>query len=379
MSTSHEAETKKYIKSHSIDRYIKSIMRDCLKQKPEDIYTHILKFCQNQLKNKQKDSLKNLTENSSDEESKTNFENDIKAKKAKAALKGNQVRIGICAEGFGVNNGHDKEFQPRIIPKSDQDIEQIKKVIIKNFCFSSLDKKELKMVIDAMEIKSYKKDQFLIKQGEKGDEMFIVGTGTLKCTKRMDNQSTDTFLKNYGSGDVFGELALMYNVPRAANIIANSDVIAYALDRDTFNKIVKGASIKKREKQSAILKKISFLKNLNQEEIDRICDCLISESFDCDEMIIKQGDVGEKLYFIMDGTAEVWKSVNGKNEKFIVELKEGDFFGEVALIKTQKRDASVKAGQNGTTLASLDKESFKRLLGKFETDFSKSFVKYNLK
>jgi len=45
----------------------------------------------------------------------------------------------------------------------------------------------------------------------------------------------------------FGELALMYNAPRAASIKAESKCTLYSLDRETFNHIVKEAVIKRRE------------------------------------------------------------------------------------------------------------------------------------
>jgi len=43
-------------------------------------------------------------------------------------------------------------------------------------------------------------------------------------------------------------LALLYNAPRAASIKAKTECVLWSLDRDTFNNIVKDASMKKREK-----------------------------------------------------------------------------------------------------------------------------------
>lgn len=96
----------------------------------------------------------------------------------------------------------------------------------------------------------------------------------MKCEKIFDGTDEPTFLKNYESGEVFGELALMYNAPRAASIIANVDSVCFSLDRDTFNHIVKNATIKKREKFDGFLKKIDILSTLNSYEREKICDCL---------------------------------------------------------------------------------------------------------
>lgn len=54
-------------------------------------------------------------------------------------------------------------------------------------------------------------------------------------------------MKTYLSGEAFGELALLYNAPRAASIRAKTDSVLFSLDRITFNHIVKDASRKKRE------------------------------------------------------------------------------------------------------------------------------------
>jgi len=66
-------------------------------------------------------------------------------------------------------------------------------------------------------------------------------------------------LKIYYPGEAFGELALLYNAPRAASIKAKTDCTLFALDRETFNHIVKDAARKKREKYEDALKKVAIL------------------------------------------------------------------------------------------------------------------------
>jgi cAMP-dependent protein kinase regulator len=126
-----------------------------------------------------------------------------------------------------------------------------------------------------MEIKNYKEGQQVITQGEDGGELFIVGSGKLSCSKKFPGNEEDTFLLEYSKGDVFGELALMYNAPRAASIKAKEESTLYGLDRDTFNAIVKRNAIVNREKYNNFLNKVEILTTLNQYEKDKVADCLL--------------------------------------------------------------------------------------------------------
>ena len=48
-----------------------------------------------------------------------------------------------------------------------------------------------------MEIKNYRENDIVIKQGDDGNELYIVGKGELKCTKTFPGNDKDTFLKTY--------------------------------------------------------------------------------------------------------------------------------------------------------------------------------------
>lgn len=132
--------------------------------------------------------------------------------------------------------------------------------------FSGLDAKEKQIVVDAMEEKKVFKNEAVIREGDQGDCLYVVGSGTLSCTKLFKGNTEPTFLKQYGAGDAFGELALLYNAPRAASITSDEESTIYALDRQTFNHIVKDASIRKREKYENFLKSIPLLETMEDYE-----------------------------------------------------------------------------------------------------------------
>jgi len=114
--------------------------------------------------------------------------------------------------------------------------------------FSGLTTEEKNIVVDAMEEKKCFKKETVITEGDEGDCLYVVSSGTLTCTKVFKGQTDATFLKRYESGEAFGELAILYNCPRAATITSDGESVLYVLDRQTFNHIVKDAAVRKREK-----------------------------------------------------------------------------------------------------------------------------------
>lgn len=90
----------------------------------------------------------------------------------------------------------------------------------------------------------------------------------------------------------------MYNAPRAANILAKEESVCFCLDRDTFNHIVKNSTIDRRKKYDGFLQKIEILSTLSAYEREKICDCITTETYHKDDVIIKQGEEGDKFYLI---------------------------------------------------------------------------------
>lgn len=170
---------------------------------------------------------------------------------AKAKAKG--PRVSISAEAFGDYNKK-SDFKPRVIQKSAEVKEQIMEKIEKSFMFSGLEDSEKSIVLDAMEEKKCFKNEVVIKEGDDGDCLYVVASGTLACTKVFKGNTDSTFLKRYEAGEAFGELALLYNAPRAATITSDNESLLFILDRATFNHIVKDSSVRKREKYDGFLK-----------------------------------------------------------------------------------------------------------------------------
>ena len=160
-----------------------------------------------------------------------------------------RARTSVSAEVFG--KYHQKEaFVAKVVPKSDEQKQKIAKILGGAFMFMNLDQKDLNVVIDAISEKKVAPGEMVIKEGDPGDQLYIVESGKLTVTKLIDGQEKKVFEYDTSADPnathVFGELALLYNAPRAATIIADTESFLWALDRQTFNHIVKDASQRKR-------------------------------------------------------------------------------------------------------------------------------------
>ena len=194
--------------------------------------------------------------------------------------------------------------------------------------------------------------------------------------KKKDLEN-EIFIKNYVSGELFGELALMYNVPRAASISAIEKSTLFALDRETFNNIVKGSIIKARERNEKFISKVEILKDLDCMEVQKICDCLQYEEYLKGDLVIQEGDEGEKFYLIEEGTASAFKTDSETGEKEVFTYSSNDYFGELALLNNNKRQASIRVTSDVLKVYSIDKAAFKRLLGPIEDILQRNKDRYD--
>ena len=209
-------------------------------------------------------------------------------------------RKSISAEVFGKFNSK-VEFSPKTITKSAEIKAKIKARLAGAFMFMNLDDTDMDVVIDAMDSKTLHPDEYCIKEKDQGEELYIVESGQLACWKVFDGK--DTFLKHYNSGDVFGELALLYNAPRAASIKAETECQVWVLDRNTFNFIVKEASQKKRQKYERFLSTVKILQNMDIYERSKFADAVKEQKVAAGQKIITKGEEGETFYILLEGEA----------------------------------------------------------------------------
>lgn len=261
----------------------------------------------------------------------------------------------------------DNTYQKVMIPKSERQYARIDKAISRNLLFKNLDEEQLKDVLDAMsEKKLTTVGSVIIKQGDVGDFFYVVESGLFEIFVQAANGADDSGGRGYGKkvaeaneGGSFGELALMYNAPRAATVVSKSpDCVVWALDRMTFRRILMENTSRKRKMYEKFLETVHVLSGLELAERQKIADSLDTCVFDKGAVVIRQGDVGEQFFIIESGEADVVRDGEGA----IARLGKGDYFGESALINDAPRNATIQAASR-LKVATLGKRAFVRLLG----------------
>ncbi len=108
-----------------------------------------------------------------------------------------------------------------------------REVLAKMPIFSRLTERELLRVMQAVEVRAYDNQAVVIKEGDKGDELFIVLTGKVRVSR---GDQTLTFL---GQGEHVGEMALIRSVPRSATVTAEGHAELIAIRRANFFEILR--------------------------------------------------------------------------------------------------------------------------------------------
>ncbi|KAG0331648.1 hypothetical protein BG004_001558 [Podila humilis] len=254
-----------------------------------------------------------------------------------------------------------QNYVKTVIPKTQEQRSRIEVSIASNFLFKNLDEDQHEDVVNAMAEKRFNRGQNVIEQGAVGDFFYVVETGTLDVfVSKNGNPAEKVF--EYGPGGSFGELALMYNGPRAATVTATSDVVLWALDRITFRRILMENTSRKRRMYEAFLETVPSLVSLEPYERHKIADALESVFFHDGQVVVKQGDQGDNFFIIESGEATVTMKNEEGVEYPMPGLGPGQYFGELALLNDMPRMATVRA-KGKLKCATLGKRAFVRLLG----------------
>lgn len=214
---------------------------------------------------------------------------------------------------------------------------------------------------------SFKPKETLVREGDIGDKMFIILTGSVGI------YNSKGFIDSVGSNNIIGEMALESNSRRNATVIAHEHVTALLLKKEDYVNIVMRQRHKQRYIIVKFIKQIEFFKDLLAAKLEVIAWNMIIVFYKDKQVIYSEAQLANSVYFVKEGTVNLDINVtvtkksqipNKKKEilidkdtyaKVIKTCKPGDFFGEEEVVeKCERKTRAISIGP--TELYILKKE-----------------------
>jgi len=344
---------------HGIKEMFVTIVQDLLLVKPANPYQAIVEKIKAEADKKNfKVSLPASGEkapapadgNDSDEDSED--EEDISDMQDFVPRKPAGRRVSVSASVMDTSKN--KDFKYQVFEKSEAERDAVMELLDGSVLFTKLSIGQKSKIVDAFEKITVEPNSDLIKEGDQqADYFYAMVTGSAKAT------IGGNCVKEYSDGGCFGELALLYNAPRAASVTVTSDTCeVYRLDRITFKMTVVLGVEEARTKRLEFLKKVDlFAKNLSETQFMQLADVCIEQVYREGTDIITEGESGNEFFILENGEVEF--SQGGVN---VGTATDGMTFGELALINDAKRVATARAVKE-CKVHIVKKDTFGRVLG----------------
>jgi len=228
------------------------------------------------------------------------------------------------------------------IDKGVEDVNKIIKAVSSNMLFRNLGKNLLTEVIENMALCHISAGETIIEQGSKdGKEFYVLYEGECALTKTSLESKPLQLTLHPTTG--FGELSLLYRAPRSATIKASTDVKLWVLHSKVFNQIQRKYQLAEYNSRMELISSVKMMQDLDMHQRDLLVEALERVEFKAGEVIFREGDQGDVLYLIKNGTAEV--KINGVGK--VAVLINGMAFGERAILNQgEVRSATVTAVSN---------------------------------
>ncbi len=103
-------------------------------------------------------------------------------------------------------------------------------------------------------------------------------------------------------------------------------------------------------------------KGLSAAELQLLATFSEEERYEGGSIIFREGEVGDRLYVVLDGKVRISKFIPGIGEEALAIFDKGEFFGEMALIDSAPRSADAKAHEGPATVLAIDRKTLDEIL-----------------
>jgi len=251
------------------------------------------------------------------------------------------------------------EISSKSVPATETIVSFLKEVPL----FASLDDASIKALCGHIKLRRYAKHSAVVRQGEEGDHFYTIVDGAADVIVETGGKTKT--VGRLSTGDSFGETALLEKGKRTASVVTTAPSTLFEISRQAFDEFVVSHAESKEKiteviRLSKILLSSPVFSFMDQRQLSALLKMLKTEKVSAGTLIFSQGDEGDKFYLIREGKVHLTRMENSVDTLDIT-LEEGQFFGEMALVKNIPRTASATAVTD-SLFCTLTKEEFLSML-----------------
>jgi CRP-like cAMP-binding protein/Fe-S-cluster-containing hydrogenase component 2 len=218
------------------------------------------------------------------------------------------------------------------------------------------------------EMRYFKPGEHICRQGEYDETCNIILEGAAHVLIKLEGTAAKKKIP-LEPGQIFGEMAAFTGNPRTADIVASTPVTILNINKNMlFNMLDRFASVKAKLDQiyreralSTLLLTIPIFAGVSQKILDELALKVMLHSYNTGDIIFRQGDDAEGLYLVRYGFVKVAEHGKDGQEKVLAYLKEGHYFGEMALLVAGGKRMATVSAINRVELIRIAREEFEEL------------------
>jgi len=225
--------------------------------------------------------------------------------------------------------------------------------------FPELPRDVIVELLQRLELRTVEQGQAIVKEGERGDSMFVLVHGAVDVVR---NRNGPKVVDEIVEGGVFGEIAMLADVPRLASVIASEECLLLEVSRSLLDELSKRhralpAAVNRFYKERVLanlIRSSDLFRSFSDAALSHLVERFELRTARRGEDLIKQGDLGRGLFVLLRGKCAAYDSPTGEEYP---EMTEGAVFGEIALLELCPATATVRA-ETPCVLLFLPRQAF---------------------
>ena len=196
--------------------------------------------------------------------------------------------------------------------------------------------------MNKMELKKYRNESLIIKEGDEADALYIILSGKVKILKEIDDENIE--IAQLEEGSFFGEMALISNSLRSASVESVGETELFVITKELLDEIILRydtirETLYQFYRNRLLYNIINFsplLQDLNKERRLKLIKKFRSKRLYANQIIIEQGGDIPGLFLVLEGKIKVYRFLEDGSRQDIITVSRGAILGEMSLINNSK-------------------------------------------